>query len=263
MAAVGGIFLGREGAAQHDGRAEEAEVGFRDVDAVNLLGDGAGEVEAGTAEVVGGDILNDAGLGSPGIEVDRGGAIAVAIGKGVHELDHAVGFGIGERLEQDGVDDGEDGGVGSDAEGESGDGGDGECRVGDEHAEGVAEVLPRKSFIELSRLRSWELGRQSARLAQSTVRLGRTASRCDGWLLWGAGSREQGIREQGAGNRAQKTTFNVRDQSTGSMEAQGTGGRNTGTQRLQALRAGSFLAQGAGGAWGQERGRPAVLTLSR
>ena len=143
VAAVGGVFLRCEGAAEHDGRAEEAEVGFGDVDAVDLLGNGAGEVEAGTAEVVGGDILKDAGLGSPGVEVDRRGRGAVAFRKGVHELDHAVRFGIGERLEQDGVDDGEDGGVGSDAEGESGDGSYGERWTADEHAEGVAEVAEK------------------------------------------------------------------------------------------------------------------------
>ena len=73
VAAVGRIFLGGEGAAEDDGRAEEAEVGFGDVDAVDLLGNGAGEVEAGTAEIVGGDILKDAGLGFPGVEVDRRG----------------------------------------------------------------------------------------------------------------------------------------------------------------------------------------------
>ena len=81
VAAVGGVFLRREGAAEHDGRAEEAEVGFGDVDAVDLLGDGAGEVEAGTAEVVRGDVLKDAGLRSPGIEVGRGGRGAVAVGR--------------------------------------------------------------------------------------------------------------------------------------------------------------------------------------
>ncbi len=70
---LGESSCGGEGAAEHDGRAEEPEVGFGDVDAVDLLGNGAGEVEAGTAEVVRGDILKDAGLGSPGIEVDRGG----------------------------------------------------------------------------------------------------------------------------------------------------------------------------------------------
>ena len=40
FAAVGRIFLRGEGAAQHDGRAEEAEIGFADVDAVDLLGIG-------------------------------------------------------------------------------------------------------------------------------------------------------------------------------------------------------------------------------
>ena len=68
---------------------------------------------------------------------------AVAVRRGVHELHDAVGLGIGERLEQDGVDDGKDGGVGSDAEGEGGDGGDGERRIGDQHAEGVAEVAEK------------------------------------------------------------------------------------------------------------------------
>ncbi len=67
---------------------------------------------------------------------------AVAFGKGVHELDHAVGLGIGERLEQDGVDDGEDGGVGSDAEGEAAMAVRVKAGLRDEHAEGVAEVLP-------------------------------------------------------------------------------------------------------------------------
>ena len=52
------------------------------------------------------------------------------------------GVGIGERLEQHGVDDGEDGGVGSDAEGQGGDGCDGEGWIREEHAEGVAEVMP-------------------------------------------------------------------------------------------------------------------------
>ena len=68
-------------------------------------------------------------------------------GDGVHELDDAVGVGIGERLEQDRVDHGEDGGVGSDAEGESGDGGYGERRAGDEHAEGVAEVAEKVAHV--------------------------------------------------------------------------------------------------------------------
>ena len=48
FAAVGRVLLRGEGAAQHDRRAEEAEVALGDVDAVDLLGAVAGEVEAGT-----------------------------------------------------------------------------------------------------------------------------------------------------------------------------------------------------------------------
>jgi hypothetical protein len=112
------------------------------VDAVDLLGNCAGEVEAGTTEIVGRDILKDTGLGSPGVEVDRRAHRAVALGKGVHKLNHAVGLGIGEGLKKDGVYDGEDRGVGPDPEGDGGDGSEGEGRARDEHAEGVAEVLP-------------------------------------------------------------------------------------------------------------------------
>ena len=132
-----------EGAAQDDGRAEESEVGFADVDAVDLLGVVAGEVEAGTAEVVGRDVLKDAGLRLPVVEVGRRGGGAVAFRRCEQELDDAVGVRIGERLEEDGVDDGEDGGVGSDAEGQGGDGCDGEARVLEEAAQGVFEVMPQ------------------------------------------------------------------------------------------------------------------------
>ncbi len=140
FAAVGGIFLGREGAAKHDGGVEETKVGFGDVDAVDLLRDCAGEIKSGTAEVVGGDVLKDTRLFSPEIEFGGGSAGPVAIRRDVHHLDHAIGVGIGEGFEEDGVDDGEDGGVGSDAEGEGCDGGEGEGGVGDEDAEGIAEV---------------------------------------------------------------------------------------------------------------------------
>jgi hypothetical protein len=119
------------------------------VDAVDLFGDGAGEVEAGSAEVVGGDVLEDAGLCTPVVEFGGGSAGPLPVGLGIEELNDAVGVGIAEGLEEDRIDDGEDGGVGSDAEGESGDGGEGECRVGDEHAEGVAEVAEEIAHVFL------------------------------------------------------------------------------------------------------------------
>ena len=52
------------------------------------------------------------------------------------------GVGVGERLEQDGVDDGEDGGVGSDAEGERGDGSEGKAGIVGEHAQRMLDVVP-------------------------------------------------------------------------------------------------------------------------
>ena len=73
FAAVGRVFLRGEGAAQHDRRAEEAEVALGDVDAVDLLGTVAGEVEAGAGEVVGGYFLEDAGLLLPDVELGDGG----------------------------------------------------------------------------------------------------------------------------------------------------------------------------------------------
>ena len=143
FAAVGRVFLRGEGAAQHDGRAKEAEVGFADVDAVDLLGMVAGEVEAGAAEVVGGDVLKDAGLLPPVVELGGRSGGSFALGRCEQELDDAVGVGIGERLEQDGVDDGEDGGVGSDAKGQGCDGCDGEAGIFEEAAQGVLEVMPQ------------------------------------------------------------------------------------------------------------------------
>ena len=40
VAAVGGVFLRSEGAAEDDGRTEEAEISFGDVNAVHLFRDG-------------------------------------------------------------------------------------------------------------------------------------------------------------------------------------------------------------------------------
>jgi hypothetical protein len=112
------------------------------VGAVDLIGNDAGEIEPWVTEVEGSDVLKDGGLGFPGVEVHRRTAGPAPLRRGVHELHNAVGLGVGEQLQEDGVDDGDDCGVGSDAEGDGGDGGQGEGRAPDEHAERVAEVLP-------------------------------------------------------------------------------------------------------------------------
>src|SRR6188768_794582 len=57
-----------------------------------------------------------------------------------HDLDDAIGVGIGKRAEQQRVDDRKDGGVRADADGEDGDRGDGEPARPAEEQPGVADV---------------------------------------------------------------------------------------------------------------------------
>ncbi len=56
------------------------------------------------------------------------------------ELHHAVGAGVGEGVDEDGVNDGEDGACGADAEGEGEHGGQDEAGALAEFAGGVLEV---------------------------------------------------------------------------------------------------------------------------
>ncbi len=57
-------------------------------------------------------------------------------GGGLAKHQQALAVLVGERLEEDGVDDAEDGGVGADAEAEHDDGGDGEAEIFAHHAQG-------------------------------------------------------------------------------------------------------------------------------
>ena len=56
-------------------------------------------------------------------------------------MNEAVGIRIRKGFEKDFIHDGEDGGVGPDAEGECEDGGDGETGGAEEYASGVAQIL--------------------------------------------------------------------------------------------------------------------------
>ena len=58
---LGESSCGGEGSAKEDGCTEEAKVRFRHVGAVDLLGNGAGEVEAGTTGIEGSHVLKDTG----------------------------------------------------------------------------------------------------------------------------------------------------------------------------------------------------------
>ena len=63
------------------------------------------------------------------------------MGRGVPDLHDAVGIAKGERLEQDLVNDAEDGGVGSDAEGHDDGGHEGEAGIFPEQPKSEAKVL--------------------------------------------------------------------------------------------------------------------------
>src|SRR5579859_5612674 len=74
VTAVGRVLLRREGTAQHDRRSEEAEVCLTRVNPMHLLGNSAGEIEPWSAEVVRSNVLEDAGLSAPVIELCGRGA---------------------------------------------------------------------------------------------------------------------------------------------------------------------------------------------
>ncbi len=62
------------------------------------------------------------------------------VGEFGEDADQAVGMGVGELAEEDGVDHAEDGGGGSDAKYQAEHGGGGEATVAGQHAQGVAEI---------------------------------------------------------------------------------------------------------------------------
>ena len=64
-------------------------------------------------------------------------------------MTQAIRIGKRDRLQQDGVDDREDGGVGADAERQRGHGGQGEARALAEHAERVPEIFQKRFHVVL------------------------------------------------------------------------------------------------------------------
>ena len=134
--AVRQVFLLGECASPYTGRAEETEIVGADLGGLKLLRKcAAGEVDHAGAKR--GDVLHDAGLFPPVLEFGGRCTGSGASGRGVQEEDETVGVGKGRRFEQDRVDDGEDGGVGSDAERQCQDGGEGEARTLPEGAQRV------------------------------------------------------------------------------------------------------------------------------
>jgi hypothetical protein len=142
VVAVGG-FDGEKGAAEDGMNAEHVEeVGF-DIEAADDF-----RVVSGRGEAVGvvldeGDTGEGFGIALP-VEEMRGVVGQRAGGQLGHvfaQHDEAVGTGEGEGLEQDRVDDREDGGDGADAEGQGEDGGEREAWRFAESAGAEAQVL--------------------------------------------------------------------------------------------------------------------------
>src|ERR1700728_295054 len=121
------------------------------MNAMDLLGNSAGEIEAGTSEVVCSYILKDTRLRSPGVEVLRRSGVARTVRRGVQEAYDAGGIGVGEWLEQDRIDHGKDSGVGSDAQRQGHNSGHREGGARDQHAQGVFKVVAKIAH-DLSRL---------------------------------------------------------------------------------------------------------------
>jgi hypothetical protein len=142
---AGGGFFGEEVAADRGLDAEYVEEIGESSDAADEAGVIAGEADSGGTLLEEGEVLEDAGLSAPLIEV-------AGIGSGVGEEffeeadflpddDETAAVAVGEGLEEDAIDDAEEGGGGSNAEGEGDDRGEGEGRGFVELAEAVTEIL--------------------------------------------------------------------------------------------------------------------------
>lgn len=135
-----GVGVGEHAAAGGAG-LEGGEERGRHALAGDALGfAGVGEVVAPVGEHGRIGEAADAGLAVEKIRDGDAGVGQAQQRVGVVNIDEALGAGPGVGLEEDGVDDGEDGGVGADAQGQRGHGHGGEAGGLEERAEGEAEV---------------------------------------------------------------------------------------------------------------------------
>src|SRR4029453_17584736 len=141
---LGTILLPRERTAVQRARAEHAEVLLRYVQRREVLGWSAvDEVDPGIRGLVRPEMAANPDALLPGDELrDRGVERVAELRRivGDHDLDDLVGVGIGERAQQQGVDDREDRGVRPDADREHGDCRDGESPRAPEQPPGMADI---------------------------------------------------------------------------------------------------------------------------
>ena len=121
MASARKVLGRRESAAKHSLGAEEMEELVGDMDALDLLGAVAStEIESGPSGIEGRHILEHLGLPPPGVVLGYGSRRRAALRRAVHQNDDAIRLGKSQRLEQDRVDNGKNGSVGPDSEGQRG-----------------------------------------------------------------------------------------------------------------------------------------------
>jgi hypothetical protein len=145
------IFGGDEGSPQQRLGAQDieetrADCARFDVESFTRAG------KCRRARVVGGDGFESAVLRS---EIDEIGIAEravhiVEVHIGALEPDEALALRKRKRLENDGVDDAEDGGVGADAEGQRQHHDGGETGLFREHTQGVANVLPQTIHLAIA-----------------------------------------------------------------------------------------------------------------
>ena len=135
--------------AERRRRAQHREVSGREL----LADDAFGPIGAGDRErAIPVDLhrVEERGLLPPGVEVEAGALrVAALLAVPGGDPDQAVGVAVGQRRQQDAIDEAEDGEVGADAEGDGGDGGGGEPRTAEEGAKGGADRHDAKKLAHV------------------------------------------------------------------------------------------------------------------
>ena len=112
------------------------------MNAMNLLRTAAGEVKTGARVVVRNHLFKQIRLPLKEVKLRNAMKIVGKAGRVRQKIDHAIGVGIGERLEQNRIHYREDGGVGSDTQRQGGNGGAREAGILQQHSQRMSYLIP-------------------------------------------------------------------------------------------------------------------------
>src|SRR6267143_1148178 len=143
------MLLPRKRSPSHHSRSEQPEKLRRNVHTLELFRTiSAGQVYAGTPEIVRRHILKHLRLLSPNNELWNRRNVSVSLRRAQLELHQAIGFRIRKRLQQHRIDHREDRRVGANPQRQRRNRCGGKTRAATQHSAGVANVLPQ-NFKEL------------------------------------------------------------------------------------------------------------------